>query len=102
MIKPNHRRFVIASITLVSLLIGVSSFAQNASDPGAHFRDLAASNRGLAADYRKRAQSWREMAGKARARQSDSNSAAMKQILSDQIAQDEQEAAQATAEADRL
>ena len=71
MTKPSHRRFVIASITLLSLLIGSSSFAQNANDPGAQYRDFAASNRGLAADYRKRAQSWRDMAQKARARESD-------------------------------
>jgi TPP-dependent pyruvate/acetoin dehydrogenase alpha subunit len=102
MSKPSRRRFVIGSITILYLLIGVSSFAQKANDPGAHYRELAATNRGLASDYRNRAQSWRDLADKARARQSDSNSAAMKQILADQIAQDDKEAAQAIAEADRL
>jgi hypothetical protein len=102
MSRPSQSRFVIGSVALLYFLISVSSFAQNAGDSGAHYRDLAASNRSLAADYRNRAQAWRDLAQKARSRESKSNSAAMKQILGDQIAQDENEAAQASAEANRL
>jgi hypothetical protein len=52
MSRPSQNRFVIGSVALLYFLISVSSFAQNAGDSGAHYRDLAASNRSLAADYR--------------------------------------------------
>lgn len=97
--KSICRSLTIASVALLYLVIGVSSFAQTANDPGAFYRDLAAQDRALAADARKRAQAWQDMAQKARAR-ANSASGAMKQILEDQIAQDEKEAAQMAAQAD--